>query len=220
MEQEPFSNLLGWIAVVLFWISSCLATYALTRPPVTRPSGVLTALLVMADVSNLSGTVLGQAPRWQMAVAMLFILQDLVNTYCIIAFKSSTSEVTSRHLKRACVVIFLVAMLFVFQGTLRQATTRELAIEMGIISALSNISARLWRMPKPTPPSLHNYLAILGQLFYSTAILTHPDRLIDGQSYLEENAPWVIGSLVPALLEYSTVAELSTRHRKEKFTLV
>eukprot|EP01064_Diplonema_japonicum_P033940 TRINITY_DN6840_c0_g1_i1.p1 TRINITY_DN6840_c0_g1~~TRINITY_DN6840_c0_g1_i1.p1 ORF type:complete len:243 (+),score=40.71 TRINITY_DN6840_c0_g1_i1:68-730(+) len=220
MELESISNCLGWVGVMVFWLGNSMAMHNMWKPPVTRPSGMVTVLFVMADVSNLSGTVLGEAPRWQMAVAMLFIIQDMVHAYGIIVLPASVTEFTTVSLKRACGVIATIAFFFLFGTVVRQVSSRELAIEMGIISALSNISARLWRFPKPSPPLAHHYLCILGQVFYSAAIISHPDGQKDGQSYLEENAPWLIGSLVPALLEYNVASEMSVRHKKDRHTLV
>ncbi|KAJ9448476.1 hypothetical protein DIPPA_12673 [Diplonema papillatum] len=216
------SNAVGWAAVALFCVSARLSVAQAWRPPYRRPNLFYITMLLLADSTNLTGSILAQAPSWQLVVAIVFLVQDSCMLFAFCTMLYAVAETASDGLKRSFLLAAGVTTVFSSNALIRKSPDiRLVAIQMGVISALCNITSRVCRTPlsSPSESTLHYWFTILGQFCYSTAILTHPDN-VKGQPFIEEAAPWLLGSLVPALLEYNSATEQQQRQNKLKESFV
>eukprot|EP00754_Rhynchopus_humris_P048986 Rhum_TRINITY_DN8113_c0_g1::Rhum_TRINITY_DN8113_c0_g1_i1::g.26316::m.26316 len=212
---ESVSDACGWLAVAGFLVT-CVLSGGRVLMSHTKPSRIVTATQTLADFANCYGSVLAAAPEWQLVVACVFLFHDFLLVYCVRAMHTPVGEVSTSSLRRAFVVSVALSVVCLAQSLATVSTERALAIQLGTVSALCNISTRLWRIPlhpAGVPPPTHSYISIASQVLYSAAIVLHPDRQ-KGKPYVEESAPWVVGSIVSALLEFNSVSELQTRFRK------
>ena len=211
------SSALGMGAVIGFSVSAFISSVRLWDEPIQRPSSVILSILLLADVSNLVGCVMAEAPTWQMIVAVVFIFGDMIYSIALVTMTDyQGTEIVTPALRRALFSTGVLIFLFIASEFIssHQSTSRTVVIQLGIVSALCNISVKLWRTPpRFGPPTTTQYINMSSQAMYSLAIISHPDNS-KGRSYLEESAPWLVGSLVPALLEYNTVVEQSFRQKK------
>eukprot|EP01060_Flectonema_neradi_P012386 TRINITY_DN19218_c0_g1_i1.p1 TRINITY_DN19218_c0_g1~~TRINITY_DN19218_c0_g1_i1.p1 ORF type:complete len:226 (+),score=19.63 TRINITY_DN19218_c0_g1_i1:38-715(+) len=212
------SSSLGMAAVIGFAVSAFISSVKLWDEPIQRPSGVILIILLLADVSNLVGCVMAEVPTWQMIVAVVFIFGDMIYSIALLTMDEyQATELVTPALRRALFSTIILVFLFAVSEMIssHQSTSRTVVIQLGIVSAVCNISVKLWRSPgRFGPPSVSQYINIVSQAMYSLAIISHPDNS-KGRSYLEESAPWLVGSVVPALLEYNAVVEQTFRQKKD-----
>ena len=219
--QGRFSDTCGWLAVVGLMVVCTFSATRLLTPPMTRPSLVVVATLALADFTNFYGSFLGGAPGWQMVVAVVFLFHDTVLVYSTRNSTVPLAEASAPELRKALAASVGLFCVTALQAGLTSASSRSLTIELGIISATCNISARMWRVPLKEQATMHMtlYMTMASQLLYSVAIVSHPDNG-KGRPYAEEAAPWVAGSIIPALLEFSTSTERTHRYRKQRESFV